>query len=1414
MGKVKKTLVFLLVAALTLGSVSMSAFAATTKKAVVSVSVTNVPYKVITLKKGTTYTLATNVVVTGNADKSVIYSTSNKTVATVGSTGKIYAKKNGTAYIYVTSRFNKTKKATIKVVVGNPVSKVYMNTPSATVVLGNKLSVKAVTNSSASVKNIHYFSSNKSVATVDPVTGVVSAKKAGKAIIYARAKDNTGKYDKCIITVVGKVDYVTASNVKYNLTLTKGSSYVLKPSVKVSGANVNTEVVYASSNKKIATVSSSGVIKAIAKGACKVSIISKADPTVRRIITVFVGTKISAVKLPSTSKVAIGSSITLKPTITPSTASYKTLVWKSSDTSIATVSSKGVVTGKKAGTVTITATSLDNTNKVAVCKVTVTRKLIFSDEFNGTSLDMKKWNYEVHEKGWVNNELQEYVAGTDNTYLENGHLVIKANKDGDRITSGRINTQSKFNFKYGRVEARIKFPEGKGLLPAFWMMPQDESLYGQWPKCGEIDIAEVLGDNTKKLYSTIHFGEENGSQVEKQGALELKEGSLSDSYHVIACEWQPDSIKMYMDGKLVAQMYDWFTRDPNSGEYTFPAPFDQPFYIIFNLAVGGNWPGNPDETLDYDKAKLEVDYVRVYQNAVSTYNENVTKPIEEIVLREPVNGNYIYNGDFATEDKTSGKNNWDFLTALGGEAEFTVDTENKELVVNTISEGTADYSVQVVQPNMPLEQAGEYKISFDAYAEEERDIYIALSAPDRGWIKYFDENGSNRKVTVGTAKEGENPYNHYEFTFTMNKRTDGNARFELNLGKCNSTARLHITNIKLEKTGQGEVVEEPKSVLGNGNYVYNGTFDQGEKRLGYWTVDGLSATVTNVNNIREFTATGNGTLSQDIAVSENKDYGLSFNARSTVAKKIKVTVADQEFEFDLTTANKNFEVKFKTAETIDKKDIIFDISGSGRVYLDNVRVAEQGLVVNGSFSNGKLGWKFFNNASATYEVDSLTEPSTVADITINSTGDQNWTIQLNQDGADLKKDVWYKFSYRARTTYEGGRKMEAAIKHNGESDNDWSVYSSNDVVDLTNEWNTYSSVFKMPKDDVVRIGFQMGNCGEEINTTHHIYIDDITLEVYDPNVITNGDFANGFDGWSEGYDPGAGGDAVWSVAEDGAKVVINNVGTANYAVQLSQVVALEKGGRYIISFDVNAGEARNIEIGMGKTTEGGWIYYGGFVAELTAGNNHVEKEVTITENTADDVNFQINLGLIGEDAEKSINTTLVFNNIKMEKQLAKPPVESGTELIKSPDFSSDWEANIQGTATGSKSLGDGKAVFDITDYGTDSWHVQLSQKGIQLENGATYTVSFKVKTSVERTIQYALLNSSFNWYGGDKVIVTPKEGEDLNVITKDITITEASDDNISFVISMGKLSPDSEEEAEPINANGIIEISEVSIIKQ
>lgn len=122
--------------------------------------------------------------------------------------------------------------------------------------------------------------------------------------------------------------------------------------------------------------------------------------------------------------------------------------------------------------------------------------LVWSDDFNGSNLNLQYWNYEYHEPGWVNNELQEYVDSKENIYVKDGNLVIQAlktTKNGKtHYTSGRVNTQNKFTFKYGKVEARIKFPKGQGFLPAFWMMPNNENLYGQWPKCGEIDIAEVL----------------------------------------------------------------------------------------------------------------------------------------------------------------------------------------------------------------------------------------------------------------------------------------------------------------------------------------------------------------------------------------------------------------------------------------------------------------------------------------------------------------------------------------------------------------------------------------------------------------------------------------------------------------------------------------------------------------------------------------------------------------------------------------------------------------------------------------------------------------------------------------------------------------------------------------------------------
>lgn len=220
--------------------------------------------------------------------------------------------------------------------------------------------------------------------------------------------------------------------------------------------------------------------------------------------------------------------------------------------------------------------------------------LVWEDNFDGDSLNLNDWNIETHAPGWVNQELQEYVTSTENTYVKDGMLYIRAIKEerGGQAyyTSGRINTQGKHDFTYGRFETRAKVPSGKGFLPAFWMMPTDENYYGQWPRCGEIDIMEVHGSDLTKSYGTLHFGGSQNSHVQSQGSYTLPGNARNfwEDFHVFACEWEPGEIRFYVDGVLFHKENDWFTAKGDGYEkVAYPAPYDQPFYMILNLAVGG-----------------------------------------------------------------------------------------------------------------------------------------------------------------------------------------------------------------------------------------------------------------------------------------------------------------------------------------------------------------------------------------------------------------------------------------------------------------------------------------------------------------------------------------------------------------------------------------------------------------------------------------------------------------------------------------------------------------------------------------------------------------------------------------------------------------------------------------------------------
>ncbi|MBR3921395.1 MAG: family 16 glycosylhydrolase [Oscillospiraceae bacterium] len=412
--------------------------------------------------------------------------------------------------------------------------------------------------------------------------------------------------------------------------------------------------------------------------------------------------------------------------------------------------------------------------------------LLWSDEFDGDTLNEENWNRELRDPGWTNNELQEYTDSDDNIFVRDGKLVLKAiktEKDGkEYYTSGKVNSQNKRDFMYGKVVVSAKVPEGQGLWPAIWMMPQDEQFYGQWPKCGEIDIMEVLGNQVDTAYGTLHYGEPH---AEQQGTVVLTDGStFASEFHEYSVEWEPGEFRYYIDGEHYLTINDWFTAVNGEDEKPYPAPFNQPFFVQMNLAVGGNWPGNPDETTDFDNAEFEIDYVRVYQKDV--YDTNVKKP--EKNFREPTaDGNLIYNGDFKDAEPLDDETNWFFLLFQNGQG--AAEIKDETLIITSEAEGDVDYSVQLVQPELPMIKGKKYRLTFDARADEERDIVVCVSAPTAGWIRYLPDTTQ----TISTEWET------YTFDFEMKDKDDNNGRLEYNLGHRGSTATFYLKNVRIEE---------------------------------------------------------------------------------------------------------------------------------------------------------------------------------------------------------------------------------------------------------------------------------------------------------------------------------------------------------------------------------------------------------------------------------------------------------------------------------------------------------------------------------------------------------------------------------------------------------------------------------------
>jgi beta-glucanase (GH16 family) len=240
------------------------------------------------------------------------------------------------------------------------------------------------------------------------------------------------------------------------------------------------------------------------------------------------------------------------------------------------------------------------------CQTPTGYKLVWSDEFNGTTIDPSNWGYDIGGSGWGNNELQYYTDRSDNAYLNQGNLVIEAKREnfgGKNYTSARLLTKNKRDFLFGRIEIRAKLPKGQGIWPALWSLGKNIDQVG-WPACGEIDIMEVVGHEPNKSYGTVHYAPSIGAYNYISNNYTLTSGDFSDDFHIFSVEWENNQIKFYVDNNLFATL--------NNSTITGNYPFNNPFFLIFNVAVGGNWPGSPDANTIFPQ-KMLIDYVRVYQ---------------------------------------------------------------------------------------------------------------------------------------------------------------------------------------------------------------------------------------------------------------------------------------------------------------------------------------------------------------------------------------------------------------------------------------------------------------------------------------------------------------------------------------------------------------------------------------------------------------------------------------------------------------------------------------------------------------------------------------------------------------------------------------------------------------------------------
>ncbi|SFE74968.1 S-layer homology domain-containing protein [Paenibacillus catalpae] len=1026
-------------------------------------------------------------------------------------------------------------------------------------------------------------------------------------------------------------------------------------------------------------------------------------------------------------------------------------------------------------------------------------ELVWSDEFDGTGsnldtngLNLNKWGYQLGTgsqyglDGWGNNEQQSYEA--DNMKVENDRLVITAKKEANSnnkpYTSGRIFTQHTFTKAYGKFEAKLKLPKGQGFWPAFWMMPAT-SEYGTWASSGEIDIMEAVGRLPGEVSGTIHYGKAAPGNRYTGDKYTFPAGTDFSGEHVYAVEWEPGEIRWLVDGVVYQTQNNWNSWGIDQpAKYAYPAPFDKPFYMILNLAVGGNFDGGRMPT-DDNARTMEVEYVRVYDKKGGYSTEGLEEPkVEQEALpadhKEAINGNYVHDVNYAngfktvaTDTDTLDAEKWNFVHVPTYNGEGSIGTEvigdTAYAKAEITNGGSQDYAVQLIQ-NVTVGKGRYYKLSFDAKSSTNRTMSAKIGGgAERGWGTYSDV------LSVNLTDEFKN----YGMTFQMAADTDVLARLELNIGL--NTNPVWIGNVKLEEVDapdpyNEDAVKEPI----NGNHVYNGNFELGRlDRLTYWhfnTADSAAATASVDPEDREFTAniTNGGTgassitlLQKGVNLIPGNDYEVKFKASAASDRTIKVGIQKQDgtnvvdpIEVNLTALSAVQTVNFNSADVEDDKAILVFMLGGNEadVTIDHVvmtrltnngvgdlPLADQFPLKNGDFSNGKTAWNL--HVQGFYDgwdkVTGYTEEAGSMKVNVSSVGNNPWDVMMMQNDFTLRKDNTYVVSVDLKSTAE--REVEIVVDNAGGR-----LLSK--MEHLTADYQTFAYELPVTGDTLASFKVLLGKQTANPAGAHDVYVDNVRVEIKgarDKNfLLKNGYFTSGDANWSKHvqgvYDGNS--KATFDFTSGRAKVNVENAGANPWDVMLYQEPLLvKKDSAYIVTFDARSTLVKTIDV----------------IAENGTYTRYLNEKVTLGETTKsysfeftmpkdDTVGLKYLLGKNGD----ALAHDIFIDNVRFERKGAKEalgekaPLSNDIRLASAPIVTPDVADN---------SLGKDITLTFAIQPGWSSSIKAISVDGTELAE-ADYTIatnSITIKASVFTT-------------AGDHVIVFQASGYELGQVTQTI----------------------------------------------